>query len=54
MKGNLEEFKKTVEKASIMELVLMQHELRRFKEDKDYLFVVLKEIEKRDKTKGGN
>jgi|GEM_PF-4374473 len=50
LKTNIyEDFRQYVEKASIQELVLMQHDLRRFKEDKEFLEIVLNEIKKRSK-----
>ena len=45
---SITEFKRWIEKASVTELVLLQHELRKYKEDKPFLDVVLKEIKKRD------
>jgi len=47
-KPDVTEFKKWIRQVSVIELVLLQHELRKYKEDKPFLDVVLEEIKKRD------
>jgi len=43
----IDKFKEWIKKLSVTELILMQHDLRKHKEDKEFLYAVLEEIKKR-------
>ena len=43
---SITEFRKWISQVSIIELVLMQYDLRKYEEDKQFLNVVLEEIKK--------
>ena len=42
-----DKFKEWVKKLSIIELVVLQHDLRKYKEDRKFLYIVLEEIKNR-------
>jgi len=43
----IDKFKEWVKKLSIIELVVLQHDLRKYKEDKKFLRIVMEEIKNR-------
>lgn len=49
MKRDLSQFKAFVRTLSVPELVVLQHDLRKHEEDKDYLSIVMDETKSRDK-----
>lgn len=54
MKKDLSQFKAWVKTLSVTELIVLQHDLRKYEEDKDYLSVVMDEIKSRSKQGGQN
>jgi len=42
-----DKFKEWVKKLSIIELVVLQHDLRKYKKDRKFLYIVLEEIKNR-------
>ena len=47
MKMEIDKFKEWIKKLSIIELVVLQHDLRKYKEDRKFLYIVLEEIKNR-------
>jgi len=45
---SITEFRKWVKQLSIMELILIQYDLRKYEEDKQFLNIVLEEIKRRE------
>ena len=47
IKMEIDKFKEWIKKLSIIELVVLQHDLRKYKEDRRFLYIVLEEIKNR-------
>jgi len=47
IKMEINKFKEWVKELSIVELVVLQHDLRKYKEDRKFLYIVLEEIKNR-------